>query len=449
MTLHPLGATLAPAAFAALATLAGLSACAERHEPAPQVARASLQAPTRPDAAARRPASADARIVSVLLRELRGEPALVGGSGGRAHITAACDDGILTLQGEVGDQLAKQRAIALAGVVRGVRAILDEIQVVSRPREDYELEFAVASALARDPVTAGQPIAARARGQVLRLGGSVDSNAARRAAESDVLAVAGVRDVIDELVARPPLVGAGVRNDDARLAHEAERMVRDDSWLDGARVRATAAGGVVKLVGSVGSWTERARAEADARETSPVNVDMNGLRVEAHDDDGTLRSSPPVAGGASTDAELASALTEALFRDARLRGFLPEIDVRGGMVALTGIAPATDVARAAAEDARNVLGVLAVHDDLNVPTREARDRTVLYETRSALERDPGLGGQHFTVDVWHGRIFLRGSVASETQRLRAISVASSIPGAQSVEDALFVLAPTLLRQAGR
>jgi osmotically-inducible protein OsmY len=54
-----------------------------------------------------------------------------------------------------------------------------------------------------------------------------------------------------------------------------------------------------------------------------------------------------------------------------------------------------------------------------------------------MSRDPRLAAA-VTVQVVEGRVFLRGAVASSDDRLWAVSIASSAPGARTVEDGLIV-----------
>ncbi len=290
----------------------------------------------------------DSRIVAVLLRELRDDVALSHESMGVSAV-----GGVVTLRGTVSSRLAHDRTVERTRLVRGVRAIVDRLDVAPIPRPDYELEFAVAGALGRDPVTVGQRIAAQARGAVVRLAGDVDSNAARRAAEADALSVPGVVDVIDDLAVIP-----GHRTD-ARIGEEAARVLGEDPWLDASGLRLQVRGGVVCLTGHVRSGAERARAESDAHAVSPEGVDVHGITITGGYDDGTMRGGDVPS---YSDADIALALLEAFARDPRVHSFTPSIDVRNGAVALSGLAPTKEAARAAGEDARNVLGVTRVRD---------------------------------------------------------------------------------------
>jgi len=390
---------------------------------------APVSAPTTERA--QTPAESDTWIVAVLLRELDGDVVVA-----RERIDVDCVNGVLTLQGQVGDRLAKERVIAIAQVVRGVRAIVDRVSLTPTPRPDYELEFVAAGAIAADPATAGESIAPHAHAGVLRLTGNVESNATRRIAESDVLALPGVLDVADDLAVVP-----GERSDD-RLRTQVERLMRDDPWLDDTRLRVVTRKGVVRVVGSVNSAAERARAEADARATSPRDVDVVALRIDAKAD-GTWRDDPAAP---RSDDDLERAFVDAVARDPRVHPFLPGVQVRDRVMVITGEAPDVDAAQAVGEDARNTPGVADTHVDVRVaPAVGETDAAVLYEARGALEHDPRLASRHIAVEVVSGRVSLRGNVASESDRRRAIAAATSVPGARGVDDDLIVDPPRLAR----
>jgi osmotically-inducible protein OsmY len=313
---------------------------------------------------------------------------------------------------------------------------VDRTVVAVVPRPDYEIEFAVAGALAHDPATAGEPIAARAHQAVVRLSGDVDSNAARRIAVSDLLAVPGVVDVVDNLVVLPG------KRADSKLAAQVARIVRDDPWLDDDRILVSARSGVLHLAGSVGSAAERARAENDARAASPAHVDASMLRIENWVDDGTLRSNPDVL---HTDGDLDQALHDAFVRDPRIQPFVPTVDVRGRSVVLTGVAPNPEAARAVDEDARNLPGVADVRDAVRTlpAVYEQSDTAITDQVQRTMLRDPHLSAARVTVYVMKGRVYLRGEVPTDTDRLRAISIATSVPGVRDVDDGLGVAPPQL------
>jgi osmotically-inducible protein OsmY len=418
-------------ALAAVVALAAGAACgtsgpaAKTKAPEPRSAEAALAA----GASQRTPAVTDTWIVAVLVRELQGDPVV-----GRERIEVDCANGVTTLHGEVSNRLAKDRAIAIAEVVRGIRAVVDRVTVEAKPRPDYELEFMAASALAADPAIAGQPIGVHAHAGVVRLAGNVTSNATRRIAESDLLALPGVLEVADDAAVVP------APRSDARLVLEVARLLHDDPWIEDARVHVAAKGGVVRISGVVDSAAERSRAEVDARACTPTDVDVTELRIEAVSD-GTLREDPAPL---RTDDDLTRAFLDAAARDPRVRPFVPGIQVRNRVAVITGEAPDSDAAQAVEEDARNVPGMADVHVDLDVATATARtDAAVLAQARGVIERDPRLSARRVSVEVLHGWVTLRGNLRTESERRQAVAAATSVPGVRGVDDELVVDPPTL------
>ena len=198
----------------------------------------------------------------------------------------------------------------------------------------------------------------------------------------------------------------------------------------------------MRVAGWGGTATEKARAENDARGASPRRVDGSELRVDRGIDDGTLRGRPPIA---RSDGDLGQALLDAYVRDPRVHPFLPSVDVHDGVIILTGIAPNPFAALAAGDDARNVIGVVEVYDKMK--TTEAavatNDGAVVREIRDGITRDARLSTLSVEVDVQNGRVFLRGTVPSDADRLELeYTLAASAEWARDVEDGL-VLVPRL------
>ena len=341
-------------AFIAFCIASG--ACASGRAPAPTAVVPGSESASRQHG--RTPPISDTFVVAVLMHELSSDTTLSHESMGISSV-----GGVVTLTGTVSNRLAHDRAIERVRLVRGVRAIVDRLEVAPIPRPDYEIEFAVAGAISHDPVTLGQRIAAQSRSAVVRLMGEVDSNAARRAAEADALGVPGVVDVIDDLAIFP-----GHRTD-ARIGDEETRVLADDPWIETSGLRLQVSNGVVRLTGHVRTGAERARAEGDAHAVSPEGVDVHSITITGGYDDGTLRGGDVPS---YSDEDIALALREAFARDPRVHAFVPSVDVKDGAVALSGHAPTKEVARAASEDAWNVLGVTRVRNAVETDPETSR-----------------------------------------------------------------------------
>jgi osmotically-inducible protein OsmY len=265
--------------------------------------------------------------------------------------------------------------------VRGVRAVVDLVEVRSFPRTDAELESAVGTALATDPVLADLRVMAQAQAGLVTLSGRVDSEAAREAAKDDSAGVPGVREVVDRLS-----MGSPTRPSDSHLHDEVSRAIHDDPWMAGARVSAWVDQGIVHLRGQVACYEQLRRAVRDAASAAPPGIDASGLVIDRSVDRGSaLRSCEAIL----ADAAIAEALRHAYAIDPRLQSFVPTVGVNRGVVVLTGLAPNQDAARAAGEDARHVVGAVGITDRMAVASSSLASDPALRPALTALEGLPG------------------------------------------------------------
>ena len=78
-----------------------------------------------------------------------------------AHeVVAISANGVVTLTGEVDNVLAKDRAQEIAAAVRGVKAVVNRIEVDAPVRDDHALQVDVTTALMFDPATSAWEIGA-------------------------------------------------------------------------------------------------------------------------------------------------------------------------------------------------------------------------------------------------------------------------------------------------
>ncbi len=199
----------------------------------------------------------------------------------RHAIALAFADGVLTMEGEVGDLAAKKLALERAAGVAGVRAIVDRLRVrAARAMTDAEIRDHLCDALIGEPVfqrcavscrCAGQPrrlqepagaagrIEVDVSGGVVTLSGGVPSLAHKRLAGVLAWWVPGSRDVVNGLEVEPPEADS-----DDEIADAVRIALEKDPLVDAAGIRVGARGSVVTLEGSVPSGSQRQMAEADA-----------------------------------------------------------------------------------------------------------------------------------------------------------------------------------------
>lgn len=115
-------------------------------------------------------------------------------------IDAAIDDGVVTLNGQVGSLSQKRLAGVLAWWVPGSRDVVNGLEV-SPPQEDNESEIAEAVKLVldKDPLINSDRIRVRVHGAVVTLEGLVRNDAESEMAEMDAWYVFGVDRVVNQL----------------------------------------------------------------------------------------------------------------------------------------------------------------------------------------------------------------------------------------------------------
>jgi len=132
-----------------------------------------------------------------------------------------------------------------------------------------------------------------------------------------------------------------------------------------------------------------------------------------------------------TDSEIREAVLVELIWDARVRETDVRVEVRGGVVALTGSIGSWAERRAAEEAAHRVGGVLDVVNDVevNLPASSAATDTELSRAvRTALRWDVLVPDAQIESTVAHGAVTLTGEVDFESQRKDAERAVCNLTG---------------------
>lgn len=208
-----------------------------------------------------------------VLEELEWEPRL-GCSAVGVTVAAA---GVVTLRGVVKSYAEKVAAERAAKRVRGVRAVVNDIDVklpMSHERNDADVANAVVRSLEWNVLVPHDTIEARVSDGWVRLEGVVDWNFQRAAAEESVQQLAGVKGVTDLISVKPHVTIHDVRERiEAALGRNAE--------LEAHRIKVVAQDGKVILRGHVQSWGERAAAEGAAWAAPGVTAVDDELDIDS------------------------------------------------------------------------------------------------------------------------------------------------------------------------
>lgn len=212
----------------------------------------------------------DHELQAAVIEQLDFDPAITS-----SRIGVAVRDGIVTLGGHVPSFMDKARAETAAGLVRGVKAVVDEIRVDLPGHCDTTDEVTARRAydrLASNVTVPLERIHISVEKGVVTLRGEVDYQFQREAALADVRALDCVRDVRSEIRIRPPIEAREIA---LRIGAAMDRL----GLTSAGNVAVEADGSNVILSGTVVSWHEKGMAESIAWTVPGVSHVENRLTV--------------------------------------------------------------------------------------------------------------------------------------------------------------------------
>jgi osmotically-inducible protein OsmY len=352
-------------------------------------------------------------------------------------IDVSTTEGVVTLTGVVSHLLAKERATRIAETVRGVRSVVNRIDVKPvMPQSAENLRAAVKNALLYDAATESYEIGVSAndQGQVT-LSGEVESWGEHNLAEKIAKNINGVIRVDNNLMVKPATTRL-----DAEIKPEIEGRLRWDVMVDDGLIDVRVKEGKVFLSGTVGSAAEKSHAERNAWVSGVKEVDSSALKVEKWARDDELRKQKYIA---KSDAEIRDAVKDALFYDPRVNTFNVDVSVVNGGVTLQGVVDNLEAKIAAQRDAGRTVGVISVNNLLKVrPVTELSDSKIAENIRNALLRNAYTNSYEITVRVQDQTAYLAGVVDSYFEKAEAQNVAFRANGVNKVRNNLVVGNPT-------
>jgi osmotically-inducible protein OsmY len=139
------------------------------------------------------------------------------------------------------------------------------------------------------------------------------------------------------------------------------------------------------------------------------------------------------------DETIRDEVTEALANDVRVDESGINVDVVGGTVYLTGVAPSLFQKRTAEEIVGRIRGVLDVDNELQVAPQVVRsDDEIKADVRGALARDAWIDEQRIDVVVDQGIVYLKGTVQDGKDKAAAGDDAWTVPAVLDVVNDLAV-----------
>jgi osmotically-inducible protein OsmY len=212
----------------------------------------------------------DHELQKAVLEQLDFDPAI-----NSSHVGVAVRDGVVTLNGHVPSLSDKTRAETSAGMVKGVKAVVDEITVELPGHCETPDEVVARRAYERLSSNSKVPIDRvhmSVEDGIVTVRGNVDWEYQRAAALYDLQHLNCVRGIRNQLTIRPAVEGIVVSD---RIHAALERL----GLNSGSRIKVETNGSDVALFGAVNSWQEKRLAETVAWSLPGVSHVLNSITV--------------------------------------------------------------------------------------------------------------------------------------------------------------------------
>ncbi len=174
-----------------------------------------------------------------------------------AHIGVAVNKGVAVLSGHVSSYAEKLAANAIVKRVKGVSAIADELEVryaSSSAMSDEDIAARAVQVLDWDVLVPHKRVEVKVSKGWVTLGGEVDWDYQRRAAESDVRKLGGIVGITNMIKLKTRVLPADV-------SQRIEAALKRDAAVEATHVKVSVVDGKVRLDGKVHSYHERDAVE--------------------------------------------------------------------------------------------------------------------------------------------------------------------------------------------
>jgi len=339
------------------------------------------------------------------------------------------------------------RKFSNAGLVAAF--VLCAAPALAAQPEDAWITTKVKMALLTDDTVDGLDIDVDTFASRVTLHGTVDSAVEKAEAESLARQVQGVMEVRNLLAVVPATSQKASEVEDGALAAHVRTVLTRDKALSTSKIEVESVNeGVVVLAGEAKTLSAHHRAIEDARAVPGVRHVASEIRSPDELGDAEIwdAGAPGSAGddmkAAGYDAWITTKVKVRLMAEPGLSPVGVNVDTRAGVVTLFGTVETQALKSQATAQVREVAGVKGVENELQVVPQvaakrvEASDEQVLEAVRKQLGAHDSLGDADIDVAVKNGVVRLTGTVATQKDRLTALTVARSTDGVGSVIDGL-------------
>ena len=213
---------------------------------------------------------------------------------------------------------------------------------------------------------------------------------------------------------------------DLQLQRDVLDELKFEPSIREAEIGIAAKGGVVTLTGFVDSYAEKFAAERTAERVGGVKAVADEIKVKLP---GTHQRS---------DTDIAHAVVNALRWDIQVPDDRIKATVEEGWIALEGDVEWQYQKWAAEGAVRNLTGVKGVTNLIAVKPKNASTHEVGQKIKDSMRRHAERDADRITIDAKDGRVTLRGTVSSFSERQDAERAAWQARGVTNVEDLIAV-----------
>ena len=280
------------------------------------------------------------------------------------------------------------------------------------------------------------------------LHGTAATAAEKAEAERLAKSVQGVKEVRNLIEVVPSSVAKSVSTKDEDIEKRVKEALMADKALAGSTIKVQSVNdGAVLLAGTAQSLSAHLRALETARAVDGVRrVESEIQSPDRLADEEIWHDAPKNqaeatttrVGSAANDLWITSAAKVRLMAADSVSAFDVNVDTRNGVVTLFGAVPTAAAKTTAESEAKKVDGVKSVKNELQVvPASKAaavekKDDQIQSSVKERLGERSELSDSDIAVDVKNGVVRLTGNVASQSDRLAALTTARASEGVRSV-----------------
>jgi osmotically-inducible protein OsmY len=341
-------------------------------------------------------------------------------------------DGIVKLSGSINNILAKEKAEEIASAVRGVKGVINQLEVRVENVPDDVLQKNIQNMLYQDPVIKNYDLNVKVNNGHVILTGLVTSWSEVQLALDVAKSVSGVKSVEDRINFSYEKVRL-----DSEIYDDIKGILKYDIYVNENSVDVNVKDGKVALSGNVGSLLEKSKAVADSWVDGVDTVISDNLKITSSNRHSMLEYKKYTQ---KSDPEIKNAINQVLLYDARVNNSIGiNVKVNNGNVVLSGSVNNLRAKYAAKIDAENVVGVKNVDSRIKVRTLKIQPKKALIDNSMlALKLNPYLQFLHINAIEENGKIYLNGEVNSFFEKQEAEKAVSKVPGVIDIENNLRV-----------